>query len=194
MKKVDKATIRGVLIGDSHLRHRFKIAELQIGHSLKWKEYFLFKHRFLEESLEKEIKYSEVKTKNGHEIIRLSITDKYFNFCYKWLYKPDKKITLKYLRKVNNRGVAFWYMDDGSLYAKKRDGETHAYELVISMYVTENEANDVIEFMQERFDCKFTLKYNKGKYSVRCGTKEAKKFLAQIEEYIPSCMSHKLFA
>ena len=193
MRKVDKATFRGILIGDSHLRHRYKKAELQINHSLKQKEYFLFKHKFLEEFVNKKIKYSESKIKNGYEVIRLSVSDKYFNYCHKWLYKPKKKVTLKYLRKVNNRGIAFWYMNDGSLYAKKRNGKVHAYELVISMYVIKKEAEDAVKFMKERFDCNFTLKYNKGKYSIRCGTKEAKKFLAQIEEYIPSCMSYKLF-
>jgi len=61
------------------------------------------------------------------------------------------------------------------LYAKKTNGKIHAYELVISMYTSKEEALDAIKFMKERLDVDFTLKYNRGKYSIRCGTRMAKK-------------------
>jgi hypothetical protein len=192
MKKTEKSAIRGLLIGDSHLRKRGNYFELGIAHSIKQKDYLKYKADFLSEAFGKDIKLKEYNT-NGYECVRISTSHHYLKYCYNWLYKPQKKLTLRYLRKISNEGVAFWYMDDGSLYAKKRNGKVHAYELVISTYVSKTEAEDVILFFKERFDVDFTLKFNKGKYSVRCGTKAAKKFLSQIEKYIPECMEYKTF-
>lgn len=195
MTKEEKAAIRGMMIGDSYLRRKRKsyTTELSIIHSQKQKDYFHYKRNFLETALGKKINFSEYLNE-GHPSIRLCVIHRYLNFCLKWLYKNHKKyISLRYLRKINNQGIAFWYMDDGSLYAKKTNGKTHAYELVISMYSSKEEALDAIKFMKERLDVDFTLKYNKGKYSIRCGTHMAKKFLEQIDCYIPECMSYKTF-
>ena len=195
MTKEEKAAIRGMMIGDSYLRRKQNsyTTELSIIHSQKQKDYFHYKRNFLETALGKKINFSEYLNE-GYPSIRLCVVHKYLNFCFKWLYKNHKKhISLRYLRKINNQGIAFWYMDDGSLYAKKTNGKVHAYELVISMYSSKEEAIDAIKFMKERLDVDFTLKYNKGKYSIRCGTNMAKKFLEQIDCYIPECMSYKTF-
>ncbi len=193
MKKTEKSAIRGMIIGDSHIRRRGNYHELSIAHSIKQKDYLKYKADFLSEAFEKNIKLKEYNNTNGFDCVRISTSHKYLKYCYDWLYKPQKKLTLRYLRKISNEGVAFWYMDDGSLYAKKRNGRIHAYELVISTYVSKPEAEDVILFLKERFNVDFTLKFNKGKYSVRCGTKAARKFLNQIEKYIPECMEYKTF-
>lgn len=192
MTKEEKATIRGVAIGDSYIEKQKNYYRIHIIHSAKQYEYIKFKANYLSKACNKEIKITEFDN-NGYPGVRMTVSNGYFKFVYSWLYKPNKKLTLKYLRKVNNFGVAFWYMDDGSLYAKKRNGKIHSYELVISTCCTESEAKDCIFFFKERFDVNFTLKLNKGKYSLRCGTKEAKKFLSFLEPYIPDCMKYKTF-
>lgn len=196
MLKTHKSSLRGMFIGDSHLRIsslKLKTATLNIKHSIKQKEYFLYKLKYLENALGREIRYLENTTLKGYPYIVCSVTHNYFYYCYKWLYKPKKKMTLTYLRKVSNEGIAFWYMDDGSLYAKKRNGKPHAYELVFSTCCSKQEAEDCIKFFKERFDVDFTLKYNKNLYSIRCGTTNARKFLDQIQQFIPDCMAYKTF-
>lgn len=96
----------------------------------------------------------------------------------------------KYLSRtiVDNMDLFCWailYLDDGSLCAKKRNGKIHAYELVISIYGKKSECENLISNLKEKYNLKFTLKFNKNKYSIRCGTKEAKKFLALIKTVIP---------
>ena len=80
---------------------------------------------------------------------------------------------------------AILYLDDGSLCAKKRNGKIHAYDLVISVYGQQEECQNLINKLKENWDLSFTLKFNKGKYSIRCGTKEARKFLALIRPLVP---------
>ena len=80
---------------------------------------------------------------------------------------------------------AILYLDDGSLCAKKRDGKIHAYDLVISIYGSQEECERLIKKLKDEYDLSFTLKFNKGKYSIRCGTREARKFLALIRPLVP---------
>ena len=43
------------------------------------------------------------------------------------------------------------------------------------------------------YDADFTVKRNKGKFSIRCGKKAAIKVLNKLDKYIPDCMSYKTF-
>lgn len=80
---------------------------------------------------------------------------------------------------------AILYLDDGSLCAKKRNGKIHAYDLVISTYCSQEECERLIQNLKEKYNLSFTLKHNKGRYSIRCGTREARKFLALISPLVP---------
>lgn len=81
---------------------------------------------------------------------------------------------------------AILYLDDGSLCAKKKNGKVCAYDLIISIYGEKSECLYLIDKLKADYDLNFTLKYNKGKYSIRCGTKEARKFLSLIRTVVPS--------
>lgn len=89
---------------------------------------------------------------------------------------------------------AVLYMDDGSLTAKKRNGIIHAYDLTISIYGEKEECENLISKLNE-LGLKFTLKSNKGKYSIRCGTKNARKFIEYIKPYCPNlkCFEYTKF-
>ena len=58
---------------------------------------------------------------------------------------------------------------------------------------TEEQALDLIKFFKQRYDADFTVKRNKGKFSIRCGKKAAIKVLNKLDKYIPDCMSYKTF-
>lgn len=89
---------------------------------------------------------------------------------------------------------AVLYMDDGSLTAKKRNGKIHAYDLNIAVYGEKEECENLINKLSE-YGLKFTLKFNKNKYSIRCGTKNARKFLELIGPFCPKfeCFKNSKF-
>ena len=59
--------------------------------------------------------------------------------------------------------------------------------------MSKKEAETCIVFFKEKYDVDFTLKRNKGYYSIRCGTKNAKKLLSRIGQYIIPSMAYKNF-
>ena len=52
----------------------------------------------------------------------------------------------------------------------------------------------IIDYFCDVWDISFTQVKNRGHYRIRCGTKEARKFLAVVQEYVSQvpCMIHKL--
>lgn len=62
-------------------------------------------------------------------------------------------------------------MDDGSLSSKRRNKQIYSYDLTISVYGEKEECQNLIDKLST-LGIKFTLKLNKGKYSIRCGTKK----------------------
>ena len=183
----------GLSIGDGTIHIRGD--RLQLNHSIKQLEYLKYKKELLEQY---DI-YPEIHeyTSGEYSLCRFGFKHEYCKELRNILYPNDEKyISLDILNLLSDREIAIWYMDDGSLYVKKgKPGKSgDSYELVISTYCkTEEEALDIIKFLKLRYDADFTIKRNKGKFSVRCGKRAAIKFLNKIQIYICESMLYKTF-
>lgn len=197
MERRAKKILMGLAIGDGYVakietKYGFKY-RLFVTHCLKQEQYIRYKAKLLSQILNREINVNWIEN-NGYGAFRFSLSSKYLKFVYRWLYQnKQKKISLSFLRRLTDEAICFWYMDDGSLTAKKRNGKIHGYELVISTYCDEQSALNCIHFFKERYDVSFTLKRNKNKFSIRCGTKMAKKLLSHLYPYCVSDMKYKFF-
>lgn len=87
--------------------------------------------------------------------------------------------------------IAILYCDDGSLIPKKRDGIIHAYNLTISLYASYQECERIVNKIYELFNVRFKICKDKNKFLIRCGTKEARKFIPQLKKYIPDFQCFK---
>lgn len=193
MDKNTKNLLCGLVLGDGTVHKRGR--RFQMTHSIKQLEYLKYKVSLLKDvGFDLEIQTFEC---NGYQECRAGFSNDYFTRIRKWLYKNGKKVIKKeFLLRLTNREIALWYMDDGSLYRRKgKPGKSgDSYELCIATYCdTEEQALDIIKFFKQRYDADFTIKRNKGKFSVRCGKKAAQKFLSKIDAFIPECMSYKTF-
>ena len=88
--------------------------------------------------------------------------------------------------------LAIWYMDDGSLSRKIRDNVIHGYELSISTYCSELEADTLVNYFLNIWNIRFSKRINKDRYTIRCGTKEARKFIDIIRPYMSNDMLYKI--
>lgn len=192
MTKEDKIICLAMTIGDGHIRK--DRPALCISHGERQYEYINWKRNLLENITGKSIKIRTVIHHNNKIGFKLEVSHKYFRILRLRCYDNDCNpiYTRKFLDKLSPIGIAIWYMDDGSLYAKKRNGKIHAYELVISTYCSEESAKNIVDFFYEKYNIKFTIKRNKGFFSVRCGTTEAKKFIEIVSPYVIDCLRYKI--
>ena len=108
-------------------------------------------------------------------------------------YPNDKKIIPKEaLEQLTLEGIAWWYMDDGSMSIKKIDGKPRGAEITLNTYLTAEENQTIIDFFQNQYNITWKLNKSRGKYRLRMGKKEGKKFFALIEPYIIDSMKYKI--
>ncbi len=200
MDRKTRGILVGMVLGDGHLQvskdTRYKNSWKNIfvvKHSEKQRDYIRYKAELLHKHLGgKKPQVHEINN-NGFPGYVLYKSDKYFRHLYRRMYKDRiKVITRKVLEMLTDEGLAIWYMDDGSLCAKKRGGKIHAFDLFLNTYCSEEECQEIVKFFKERYGIKFTVSKNKGKFRVRCGTKEARKFIEIVKPYIIPSMLYKV--
>ena len=114
-------------------------------------------------------------------------------------YKPKKVLgNRKLLNRLDARGIAIWYMDDGHINIRKdKDGRPMGFYIKIATCLPKNELQVIIDYFKEVWDVSFYM-FHEGKkedsFSLCCGTKEGLKFINIIKKYVlqvPS-MVHKI--
>lgn len=192
LTKEGRQLILFMVLGDGYLN---KKGFLSVRHSSEYKDYAEWKRQILRKHGIKVTDVYEVKNSGygGYEFRTSSY--KFIRLYRRVIYKDKKNIANKrLLNKLTPLGLAIWYMDDGGLSQKKRNGKVHANELFLNTHLTKEENQVIIDYFKEKWDIHFTQVKNRGKYRLRCGTKEARKFLDIVLPYVsqvPS-MSHKL--
>lgn len=116
----------------------------------------------------------------------------------KVIYQNGKKtFTRKLLNRLDARGIAIWYMDDGHINIRKVKGRPCGFYIKISTCEPKEEVQTIIDYFKEVWDINFYM-FHEGKYldsySLCCGTKEGLKFITLVKPYVeqvPS-MLHKI--
>jgi hypothetical protein len=189
-----KSILIAMTLGDGYLRVEKK-AGISITHGEKQLDYLLYKKELLESILNcKPITVQKVKPNKYNTVCyRIDKGHKYFRILRKWIYLNGKKtFTRKILNYLTPLGIAIWYMDDGGLSAKKRNGKIHAYELFLNTHLTKFENQVIINYFKERWNINFQQVKNKGSYRLRMSTKEIRNFMTLIKEYIHPSMVYKI--
>lgn len=109
------------------------------------------------------------------------------------VYKPYKNIAnIKLLNRLDAKGLAIWYMDDGHINIRRTKGKIHGFYVKISTCLPKEEAEVLVQYFIEKWNIKFYLfKEGKNTFSLCCGTHEGVKFINIIKKYVeevPSMM------
>lgn len=194
MNKDQRAFLIGCVIGDGHLRVRGSSATMSITHCAKQKEYLEWKVEKLSDILENRRTSVIRKINNsGYEGYSWEKGHKYLRILHKWMYKSGvKTLNPQILHYLNPEAIAIWYMDDGSLSFKKRDGEIHAREITLNTYLSKEENQIIIDYFFNYWGITFKIVKSKNSYRLRCGGREGWKLIKLIKPYIIPCMEYKI--
>lgn len=189
--KEKRQLLLSMAIGDGYLNNN---GYLSIRHCVKQKDYLEWKMRLLKPSINTTDVYYVKNNGYGAYEFR-TYTHKFIKMYRKVLYpQGKKKISRKILNKLTPLGLSIWYMDDGGLSQKKRKGEVYANELVLNTHISKEDNQIIIDYFKDVWDINFTQVKNRGLYRLRCGTKEARKFIEIVKPYVSKVksMEHKL--
>lgn len=199
MNKKNRGILIGMILGDGYLYVRKDknypntwVQNLSVLHGQNQRDYIEHKAQKIHSIIGGKAPNVRKIKNNGYIGYRFDKSNSYFRVLHRWIYKNNvKTYTRKVLDMLTPEGIAYWYMDDGSLYPKKRKGKIHAYELVLSTYVSKEQNQIIIDYFCEVHNLKFGLSKSKGKYRLRMGTKEARKFIELVDPYIIKSMKYK---
>lgn len=198
--KESRNLLIGMLLGDGTISNNnvFKIA-----HSESQKDYLEWKVKQLNEAgirnngIKSYIKTVEYATGATVYYTQLNIIP-FIKVLKRILYKNKKVLgNRKLLNRLDAKGIAIWYMDDGHINIRKDKGRPCGFYIKISTCEPKQEVQTIIDFFKEQWNINFYM-FHEGKkedsYSLCCGTKEGLKFIDIVKPYVsqvPS-MVHKI--
>ena len=199
--KESRNLLIGMLLGDGTISNNnvFKIA-----HSESQRDYLEWKVKQLKEAgIRNNGIKSYIKTKGytiGVPVYYTQLNTIPFIKVLRKVFYKEKKIlgNRKLLNRLDAKGIAIWYMDDGHINIRKtKDGRPMGFYIKISTCEPKQEVQTIIDFFKEQWDINFYM-FHEGKkedsYSLCCGTKEGLKFIDIVKPYVsqvPS-MIHKI--
>lgn len=188
--KEDMGVLIGTLCGDCGRRAN----RLYCGHSIKQKEWFDYKKERFENIFSDKFDTYIYDVKFNTSVMQFTThTTELTKYLVNLFYPNGKKVICKEaLEQLTLEGIAWWYMDDGSMSIKKIDGKPRGAEITLNTYLTAEENQVIIDFFQSQFGITWKLNKSKGKYRLRMGKKEAMKFFPMIEQYIIPSMRYKI--
>jgi len=152
-------------------------------HSWKQKEYLKWKNRYLGFNYRETKDYCEIY--KGDKVL----FKKYRSFIY-----PDdkKRISSELLNKLTVKGLAIWFLDDGSYNYRSNNSR------IATCCFNYDEHKKMIEFIKQKFniECNIGKTYNK-KYKkyylfLTFDSENTKKLINLITSFVPECMNYKL--
>ena len=199
--KESRNLLIGMLLGDGTISNNnvFKIA-----HSESQKDYLEWKVKQLKEAgIRNNGVKSYIKTKGytiGIPVYYTQLNTIPFIKVLRKVFYKEKKIlgNRKLLNRLDAKGIAIWYMDDGHINIRKtKDGRPMGFYIKIATCEPKEEVQIIIDYFKEQWGINFYMIHEGQKedsYSLCCGTKEGLKFIDIVKPYVsqvPS-MIHKI--
>lgn len=190
--KETRNLVLAMVLGDGTLNSR---GYFSMRHCLKQEDYINWKRDLIKREFRVTDCYYVSNNGYGAYEMRTSVY-KCLKHYRRVIYKSGKKNIANrgLLNRLTPIGLAIWYMDDGGLSQKKKDGVIVGNELMLNTHLSKDDNQVIIEYFKEVWGIQFTQVLNRGLYRLRCGTKEARKFIEIVKPYVsqvPS-MAHKM--
>lgn len=206
-----RGAVIGMVLGDASLyRNRLRDGspsghyKFDVAHCERQRPYLEHKREILQSIFDYEIPIVQHR-------VHLKRTGKTYNawkfatrvhprlsFIGERMYQPLKRITPWALDNLTDRGMAYWWMDDGCLHkrvAKQRDGVgTYPVSIaILGVYgFPLQDVKLLRDYIADVYGTTFNLnQHRNGGMSLRLGGKKAAPFLNRLSPYAAPCMAYK---
>lgn len=210
MTKKEKDFTLACVLGDGCINKRIVNNTPQcrflLKHSIKQKDYFLWKVEKLSKALSKSDRTCEKRSvwsieensgRSNITALRFERNHPYLKDLYSFIYQGGKKtFSKKVLNRLTLEGLAIWYMDDGNMYNVKylTSRGTYRYRMVrctLNTYLSEAENQVIVDYFKKKYDIEWLITKDKGLTRLQMSTKQARKFIDLIKDYIHPSMMYK---
>lgn len=191
-----KQIIIGTLLGDGGLTTRRNYCRLSLCQGEKQINYLRWKVKELMPIFDTE-KLWPYKNKDfgGISYSISSHSHLFLQELREELYKDKKKIIqYYYLNRLDNLGLAVWFMDDG--FTEYFNNKISCFYLATECFTNE-EHKIICDFLNKKFNLKCNINYQKKKEKleptrIRIKAESREHFLQLVSKYIHPCLQYKI--
>lgn len=188
-----KGAVIGMLLGDASIPkvQRGINAAFKCTHSLKQKEYLLYKKNILEWLTECRVCEYETKVKGkSYPIITLdSRVHPFYTALREHLYFQGRKTIDEHVMKcLTPMGLALWYQDDGCLI----NHENFLTPFLCTHGFNKVEVELMARSLLKKFGLQWRLRKDKQYYALRLRRKDRENFFELIKPFIDESMMYKI--
>jgi uracil-DNA glycosylase family 4 len=182
----------GSLLGDACISSTGQFLE---NHSIQQAAYLKLKARVLN-GFRPQVKEYLAKSQNGktYQSLSMGLAKTYYlhDLREEWYPNNKKDFPITALEKLDNFGLAIWYMDDGYWRTKTKDGQIRkSIDVEIALgNITPETAQKVVKYFETQGYRTYAVFKSTWRLFFRYG--EGIRFLENIAEYIPASMRYKL--
>lgn len=195
--KESRNLLIALLLGDGTISNNFVF---KLAHCAQQRDYLEWKIQQLKEAgIRNNGIKSYIKTRGFNSGVPVYYTQlnivPFIKVLRRAVYK-DKKIigNRKLLNRLDAKGIAIWFMDDGHINIRKTKDKIHGFYIKISTCEPKEEVQNIIDYFKEVWNINFYMIHEgrkKDSYSLCCGTKEGLKFIDIVKPYVLQVPSMK---
>jgi hypothetical protein len=190
-----RGAVIGMILGDGSLVHcktEGSNSHIDFAHSIKQKEYAIWKAKILEQLTSVRITESVSKCKGKEYPIVRVLTKKHPLYTHLWrrFYHERRKTVDSFLmNQLTPLGLALWYQDDGNL----KNHESYLTPMLETNCFNVAEHAIMTKALADNFHLEFRANHLNAKYLIlRLRRKDREKFFDIIREFIHPTMAYKI--
>ena len=195
MQTQDLSFLYGVIIGDGSLvKAKDGTITFQLTHCIAQKEYLMYKASILNRIFTSQLEVKDINN-NGYPGCKYAIArTAVLKPLYELFYVNGKK-SISNPEIINNltpEALALWWMDDGCLSMKKRNGKIVARQGFINTYLPLEENLYLIQLLNAKFNLNLKNVKDRKAYRIRLNTTDCKQLIEIIKPYIHPVFNYKI--
>lgn len=189
---LQRETLVGLLLGDGCLetQNRGRTYRLKIEHSVAQAEYAQHLYQVFRDWVlqEPQVKSQRIAGKVYQKLWFNTVSHSAFRFYAQQFYREGGKVVPKLIhRLLTARGLAYWFMDDGSIKSKESKGV-----LFNTQGFVEQDVARLIKVLRERFGLEAKQRRQPEGQQIYISGRSYERFKALIEPYLIPQMRYKL--
>ena len=188
LSELQREVLVGVILGDAHLetQNRGRTYRLKIEHSTKQRAYADHLYELFKEWI---LTPPQVKLDGSHDNIWFqTVSHSAFRFYAHQFYDDHRKCVPQNIhRLLTARGLAYWYMDDGSIKSRESKGvifNTHCFD--------RNGRARLIDALHVHFNLEASERRQKDGYQIYISGKSYERFREIVDSHIHPSMRYKV--
>jgi hypothetical protein len=198
MNREQKNLLIAFVLGDGHL-HKHGVSNsvsLVLKHSTKQEEYIKHKADIVNSicgGYQSSLTYSTSGCNNNYKAVSYSKANKYFRVLRKFIYKNNKKtFPDAIIKRLGKKEFAYLWMDDGSITAKRRNGNIVGWIGFLHVYEDKDTCERLANQIDAVFGVKPLLRFDRTAYRLEFNTTKLRILLPQIEPYVIESLKYKV--